>query len=212
MRVALIVPIKSFAAAKGRLEDVLTDTEREQLARWCAERTVHAFNGSELTHDLSVIVVCEDHDVQTWCEVSGLSFVVPLKPGLNEAVQAGTDEAVRRGAEFVIVAHADLGHPDELASLLHERCDELITLVPDLDFNGTNVIAMPARAAVEFEFMYGPGSFARHAQFAESVADVSDLILHVVDDSLLSIDIDTEDDLMIPSVRSMLPFQLKEQL
>ena len=184
MRVALIVPIKSFSSAKARLEDVLSIAERDQLARWSAERTVKAFVGADIDHE--VLVVCEDTDVQQWCHDNKISFVVPLEPGLDAAATSGVEEALRRDVDMIVIAHADL------------------------DFNGTNVIAMPASIASEFEFMYGPGSFARHAEIAESIADTSDVMLHVVDDSLLSIDIDTADDLMIPSVRAILPFEFRE--
>ena len=207
MHVALIVPIKSFATAKGRLDEVLTAVQRETLARSCAHRTVTALNDSAKgaqESQLSIIVACEDEDVQIWCREQGLSFIVPLQPGLDAAAISGVNEAIRRGADFLIVAHADLAHPEELAELVHERCDEVITLVPDLDFNGTNVIALPVRAMeFGFEFMYGPGSFARHAHIAEQVATDSDLMLHVLDDSLLSIDIDTPEDLDIPGVRAL---------
>ena len=208
MRVALIVPIKSFSNAKARLEDVLSATERDRLARWSAERTVNSFVGTDIDHE--VLVVCEDTDVQKWCHDNQISFVVPMEPGLDAAATSGVAEALKRGVDMIVVAHADLAHPEELPELAHNRCVEFITLVPDLDFNGTNVIAMPASVASEFEFMYGPGSFARHAEIAESIADTSEVMLHVVDDSLLSIDIDTADDLMIPSVRAILPFEFRE--
>ena len=210
MRMALIVPIKSFSEAKGRLDDVLSAAQREQLARWSAGRIVKSLE-TQSDHDVSVIVVCEGDDVQQWCAAEKIKFVVPLEPGLDAAARAGVDEATREDADFVIIAHADLAHPEDLELVIHDHSQNLITLVPDLDFNGTNVIAMPTCAVNDFgfEFMYGPGSFMRHAQCAESVAEMSDLSLFVIDDSVLSIDIDTSDDLDIPSVRAVLPFRLE---
>ena len=210
MRVALIVPIKSFSEAKGRLDDVLSGAQREQLARWSAGRIVTSLEGTS-DHDISVIVVCEGDDVQQWCADHRLKFVQPLEPGLDHAAHAGVAQAAGDGADFVIVAHADLAHPDDLGLVLHDHSQSLITLVPDLDFNGTNVIAMPITAVTEhkFEFMYGSGSFLRHAELAESIAEVSDLSLFVIDDSVLSIDIDTPDDLNIPSVRAVIPFKIE---
>ena len=210
MRVALIVPIKSFSEAKGRLDDVLSGAQREQLARWSAGRIVSSLVDT-VEHDISVIVVCEGEDVQQWCATNEISFVTPLEPGLDSAAHAGVAQAARDGAEFVIIAHADLAHPEDLGLVLHDHAQSLITLVPDLDFNGTNVIAMPIAAvtAHNFEFMYGPGSFLRHAELAESIAEVSDLSLFVIDDSVLSIDIDTPDDLNIPSVQAVIPFKIE---
>ena len=207
MHVALIVPIKSFSAAKGRLEDALTAAQREQLARWSAGRIITSL-ATQDNIEVSVIVVCEDNDVQQWCSERNLKFVVPLDAGLDAAAHAGVDEAARMGADFAVIAHADLAHPEDLEIVIHDHSQHLISLVPDLDFNGTNVIALPVRAVTDlgFAFMYGPGSFVRHAQQAESIAEVSDLSLYVIDDSMLSIDIDTQEDLDIPSVRAVLPF------
>ncbi|NBO81097.1 MAG: hypothetical protein EBV42_07600 [Actinobacteria bacterium] len=64
--VAVVVPIKSFRLAKGRLAQVLNDAEREELARLTAQRVVEAAAGCAL------FVVCDDDDVAEWAAGVGL--------------------------------------------------------------------------------------------------------------------------------------------
>ena len=42
VRLAVVIPVKSFTVAKGRLADVLSPADREVLARQCADTVVKA--------------------------------------------------------------------------------------------------------------------------------------------------------------------------
>jgi 2-phospho-L-lactate guanylyltransferase len=64
-----------------------------------------------------------------------------------------------------------------------------VTLVPDHDDNGTNVICVPGDGG--FTFSYGPGSFTRHRAEATRLG----LPLRVVRDASLSHDVDLPADL-----------------
>jgi 2-phospho-L-lactate guanylyltransferase len=61
----------------------------------------------------------------------------------------------------VVVAHGDLAHPSGLGSA---EFGEGVTIVPDRHGDGTNVLAVPTDGA--FDYAYGQGSAARHAQEA----------------------------------------------
>ena len=180
MEVALVVPVKSFAAAKGRLAGAVTDGERENLARTCAARVVDA--GSPW----AVYVVCDDDSTAEWAESLGAHPVRQTEPGLNAAVASGVAAARENGAAHVVVSHADLPLATSFAHLVHPG---EVTLVPDRHRDGTNVLALPADA--EFGFRYGPGSFAAHVESAGQAG----LPCRVVDDTSLSLDLDTADDL-----------------
>ena len=65
-----------------------------------------------------------------------------------------------------------------------------VTLVPDHDDNGTNVICVPGDTG--FTFSYGPGSFARHGAEARRLG----LPLRVVREPSLSHDVDLPGDLV----------------
>ena len=86
----------------------------------------------------------------------------------------------------MVVAHADLPRPAGLAAL---AAGDGVTLVPDRDDDGTNVLVVPAAGG--FRFAYGPGSFAAHLAEAERLG----LAATVVRDDDLAWDVDTAEDL-----------------
>jgi 2-phospho-L-lactate guanylyltransferase (CobY/MobA/RfbA family) len=62
---AVLIPVKRFEHAKGRLATLLSSEERILLARWLAERVVAAAGG------LPVFVACDDEGVAAWAEAHG---------------------------------------------------------------------------------------------------------------------------------------------
>jgi len=155
-RRAVLVPVKAFADAKRRLGEALSDDERQALVRRMAERVVAA--GSPLP----VAVVCDDTEVADWARRQGALVVWEPGRGLNGAVQVGVDRLATMGVESVVVAHGDLPRASGLAAL---GDFDGVTLVPDHQGDGTNVIVLPSRCG--FRFSYGPGSFERHRSECE---------------------------------------------
>jgi len=180
MNVALVVPVKSFAAAKGRLAGVLDADAREALARRCAERVVAA--GAPWP----VYVVCDDEATRSWAVSAGARPVRQDSPGLNAAVACGVAAARQDGADHVVVSHADLPLATTYSHLVHSG---EIVLVPDRHRDGTNVLSMPVDAGVEFR--YGPGSMAAHV----AAATATGLPHRIVEDTSLGLDLDTPEDL-----------------
>ena len=181
MLLAVIVPVKSFAVAKGRLASALGDTEREALARSCAERVIAAAAPSP------VYVVCAGDDIAQWAGSLGARVVHQESPGLNGAVHDGWKQARADGADHVLVAHADL---PLVTSFAHVPVAGAVTLVPDRHDDGTNVLSMPASA--DFALHYGPGSFVAHLE----EMNLRGLPHHVLRDDNLALDLDTVDDLV----------------
>jgi len=184
---AVLVPIKAFHEAKGRLDHALTASERADLARSMATRVLKA------AAPLPVAVVCDDGDVADWARARGALVVWEPGRGLNGAVEAGVDHLRDAGVVQVTVSHADLPLATGLATV---GLGSGITLVPDRYGNGTNVIALPA--GVGFHFSYGPGSFARHRAEAERLG----LPVRVLDLPDLAWDVDEPADmvhLVVPS-------------
>jgi 2-phospho-L-lactate guanylyltransferase len=175
----VLLPIKSFHAAKNRLSPVLDARGRAELARDLAGRVVRA------AHDLPVVIVCDDDEVATWGDAAGATVLWQAGSGLNDAVAAGVD-AIRHDFDEVIVAHADLPRVNDLRVV---RGFAGITIAPDRHRDGTNVICLPTGCG--FRFAYGPGSFARHRAEAARVGHA----LRVLADDALAWDIDTPDDL-----------------
>ncbi|QYG92007.1 2-phospho-L-lactate guanylyltransferase [Iamia sp. SCSIO 61187] len=189
MGAAVVIPVKAFHAAKGRLATALDPAARAALARSMAEQVIHA------AAPLPVTVVCDDTEVATWAR--GLGVAVAWTPGLglDGAVEAGVRTVEAAGATRVVVAHADLPLARGLASLAQpgEREPTSITLVPDRHGDGTNVVVLPAGCG--FRFAYGPGSFGRHRAEAARLG----LAALVVNDPRLGWDVDLPADLVLPT-------------
>ena len=180
MRSAVVIPIKSFTVAKGRLADTLSPAQRADLAQQCATTVVRA------AQELPVYVVCADAAVAQWARELGAHVVDCQTPGLDVAVSAGREAAEADGATHIIVAHADLPLATSLSHVVREG---RVSMVPDRHNDGTNVLAFPA--GVHFTTAYGPGSFDNHTRIAESLG----LVVEVINDDSLALDLDTADDL-----------------
>ena len=182
----MLIPVKGFRLAKGRLADRLSDTERHELARTMASQVVKAAGS------LPVRVVCDNDEVADWARAVGAEVLWIDADGLNPAISAAVAALESDfdldvdGSGHVVVAHADLPHAQTLVGLAETGT---VTIVPDRHLDGTNVMALPLGTG--FEFHYGPGSFRAHC--TEALRRGLDLRVRRIAD--LEFDIDTPDDL-----------------
>lgn len=190
-RAAVLVPVKAFTAAKGRLGAALDPAERAWLAREMATQVVTA------AAPLPVTVVCDDVDVAAWGRSLGAAIVTEPGRGLNQAVAAGVAHLRRHGAAEVVVAHGDLPWARRLETLTGFPG---VTLVPDRRRDGTNVISLPSH--LPFQFSYGPGSFSRHLAHCGHLG----VAVRIVAPPELTLDIDVPADLALlgPNLRPKL--------
>ena len=185
--VAVLMPVKAFADAKVRLAPALDGAARAALARTMADHVMTAAG------DLPVAVVCDDAEVAAWARSRGALVIGEPGRGLNGAVARGVAQLVEAGARQVIVAHADLPLAGDLRWVARFPG---VTLVPDRRDDGTNVVCLPATAAGDFTFAYGPGSFRRHSAEARRLG----LSLRVVREPGLAWDVDIPADLAAASL------------
>jgi 2-phospho-L-lactate guanylyltransferase len=182
---AVLVPVKSFHAAKLRLATALDAPAREALARELASRVISA------AAPLPVLVVCDDDEVAAWATGCGARVAWTPGLGLSAAVMAGVDQLAAEGVALAVVAHADLPFAVGLAALGEAGT---VTLVPDRRRDGTNVAVVPTDAG--FCFQYGAGSFERHRTEAARLG----LPCQIVYDRRLAIDVDLPEDLALLDV------------
>lgn len=208
MHVAVLVPVKRFSAAKGRLVGTLDDDTRKRFARWMATGVIRA------ARELPTFVACDDDEVAAWAEHLGAQVIWGEGLGLNGAVDDGIEQIVKHDVDHIIVAHADLPRPDNIVSVARHGC---ITLVPDRRRDGTNVMAFPATSPLQAS--YGGGSFGRHlaqalgwAGLAGAPTDATAVAIEVRADPDLSLDLDTPSDLTHPLIREVLPAWLRTNL
>jgi len=176
----VLIPVKAFHDAKGRLSDALPPEERAQLARAMATHIVQAQT------ELPVFIACDDDGVAEWAAEVGAEVIWCPGTDLNGAVQQGVEHLRSAGYARVAVAHSDLPFASSLASI---AAWPGVTLVPDRHRTGSNVISIPT--AVPFTFAYGEGSLARHLR--EAVRHRCGL--RIVHDTNLGWDIDHPADL-----------------
>ena len=182
-RGAVVLPIKGFSDAKGRLGPVLSAENRASLAAFTAGGVLEATEG------MDTFVVCDNDEVAQWARERGAMVVRQHKVGLNGAVANGVDTAQYK-RDWVLIAHSDLPFPEALLSVIDfTLVTSTVTIVPDRHLDGTNVLIIPSGCG--FTFHYGPGSFAAHQAEAARVG----LPVRVVQHEQLGLDIDTPDDL-----------------
>ena len=179
---AVLIPIKSFDLAKGRLADALSPAQRAELALAMATTVIVA------ARRLPTWVVCDDSDVAAFATSHGAGVIWRPSRGLNAAVKDGFDFLRNEGHTMVVIAHADLPRATDL-SWVPDFAG--VTIVPDRRGDGTNVMAVPTTA--DFRFQYGVGSSRAHQAEALRLT----LPYRIVDDPQLGWDVDVPEDLSI---------------
>lgn len=182
MTSAVIIPIKSFELAKGRLASELSPDQRAVLARRMATTVIQAAGS------LPVYVVCDDSEVATFAMNHGALVVWRPAHGLNAAVSDGLEAVKADGATRAIIAHGDLPQARDLSWLADA---DGIVIVTDRHGDGTNVMSMPT--AEPFEFAYGEGSATAHLTEAERRG----IAAKIVHDEELGWDVDVPEDLAV---------------
>jgi 2-phospho-L-lactate guanylyltransferase len=189
VRLAVLVPVKAFSAAKARLSPMVDAPTRAALARWMASNVL------ERVRPLPTFVACDDDDVAAWAEALGADVLWGPGLGLNGAVDHGVATIAGKGFDHVVITHGDLPLAEPLPAVATAGT---VVIVPDHRRDGTNVLARPC--AVPIAASYGGGSFQRHLDAAIRVgARVS-----VRADVRLAIDVDTIEDLAHPLVHPVL--------
>jgi 2-phospho-L-lactate guanylyltransferase len=176
------LPLKAFAAAKGRLDGLLGSPARAALSRAMAERVAAACAGA----GAAVAVVTTDAGVAFWARGLGIEVIAePPEGGLDGAAAAAAAAAALRGSAWCIV-HADLPllTPAAVAAVAGAARPGTAVLAPSRN-GGTNLFA----AAVPLRFAYGPRSFSRH------LAAARHLERRVVVTVGTALDLDTPEDL-----------------
>jgi len=184
-RARVVIPVKAFSQAKGRLASALDPGQRARLARSMATRVLRA------AAPLPVTVVCEDDEVAAWARAEGAAVSWTPDRDLSDAVTDTCRRLAEEGIERVVVAHGDLPFASDL-DLLAWVDPDVVVLVPDRHGRGTNVLSVPTDVA--FAFSYGPDSLERHVAEVERLG----LVLRVVNSERLGWDVDEPADLDFP--------------
>jgi 2-phospho-L-lactate/phosphoenolpyruvate guanylyltransferase len=191
VRTAAVLPVKSFARAKRRLEEAITSADRRELAEAMVADVLTALAAVPEIDD--VVMVTAEPLAARAAERAGATVVGdPEERGQSAAALRGIDAAVERGAERALLVPGDCPAlaPGEVSRLLaRARAEPSVVIVPDRHGSGTNALVLTPPAAVGPSF--GAGSLARHA----AQASAAGATVKVCELPSLSLDVDTPDDL-----------------
>lgn len=179
----VLIPVKAFGNAKGRLSEALDVDARADLAKEMATHVV------SVQRNVAVAICCDDEGVAEWAESVDASVVWCPGTDLNGAVAAGLVAAREAGYESAAIAHSDLPMAVSLDGLLGWPG---VTVVPDRHRTGTNVMTLPT--AIDFQFSYGENSLQRHV--IEAIRHGHGL--RIVHHEALGWDVDHPADLELP--------------
>lgn len=189
MSTLIVIPMKDPSSAKTRLQPALQADERERLASLLFENTL-AFFGRHCP-DMARLVVTESAAIAQRSQAQGAQVLhEERRQGLNAALDAATQWAVRQGYASTLFVAADVAvwEADEVDALLAAGRNNAVAIAEAVD-GGTNALYLPAPNACPFHF--GPGSAVLH-EIAARQRGYSVNRLHL---PFLARDVDTPEDL-----------------
>jgi 2-phospho-L-lactate guanylyltransferase len=189
VRIHALIPVKDLAATKSRLTPPFTLDQRAALTLDMLMRVLAVCTA--LRRFERITVVSPDETVLMVAEEMGAAPLRQRSTGLNPALEEAREDAMMRGADAILILHADL--PRLAAAELGIMLDLLpaapgAVLAPDDTGTGTNALLLAPPDALPFHF--GTGSFALHRAAADA-AGVPYVIAHA---SGIAGDVDTPDD------------------
>ncbi len=181
VRVAVVVPIRSFQDGKTRIRAHRLDIKAE-LVRFTASSVLAATSAYE------TFVVTDDSEVKEWAHSMGCAVLRGRGGGLNEDLEFACRDLTTRGYQRVAIVLADLPllRSEDIAKSL---ADSGVYIITDAQSVGTNL--MSASLPLPLRLCYGESSCAAHSAQAHQAA----LTLTVVDAGLACYDLDTVDDI-----------------
>ncbi len=164
MKVAAVVPFKSFTRGKNRLRVRYSDSEMEQILHALLLDVLGALGCAHEVDYLAVLT--DDEAVARVARAAGADVRLRTPdPGLNEAIELAAKELEADGYEALLVVLGDLpllrgADIDEVvkAGEQHE-----IVLVPSSDGGTALLLLRPPR---RIPLRFGPNSASRHAEVA----------------------------------------------
>ncbi len=196
MRTAAILPVKSFAVAKRRLGESVSEELRAQLATAMVGDVLVALAETE-SIALTIVVTREDSVAAAARRQGALVVRDAAEAGQSAAVELGVERALAEGIERVLCIPGDCPalDPAELETLLRAGVGggagegSEVVIVPDRHGSGTNGLLLAPPDAIAPSF--GPDSCERH----RALALAAGVAFRLEQPASLLLDIDTGADL-----------------
>jgi 2-phospho-L-lactate guanylyltransferase len=191
MRVAAVLPVKHFGAAKQRLTSGMDPERKRALVAAMVEDVLEAI--AEARTIERTIVVSGDPVAQELAADRSAEVVPdPADAGHVQAALAGIARAEVEGADCVVLLPGDcpLLDPRELDRVLTGLPTPYVGIVPDRHGTGTNALVLNPPSAIVPAF--GEGSCARHVALAREAG----IAFGVEELASLGLDLDTPADVI----------------
>ncbi len=189
MKPWLVIPVKSLRDGKTRLAPALDPVQRRAfMDRSLAHTLKQAADFPGLEHTL-VVSAC--NDTRERAASLGAEVLNESGFGLDAALIQAREYIRQRGTTQLIVVPSDLPFlcTEDLKYLSQLATSGKIVIAPDRRMRGTNGLCL--EAAFDFEFEFGPDSFARHKDNARRLQRGHAAAISPG----LEFDVDTPDDL-----------------
>ena len=164
--------VRRFPECKTRLAECLSTQRRMQLV---ATMLGHVVSVLRRVPGVDQVAVVSPEPMSLPEHV--ISFDDP-GGGLNQALTAAALEALHRGADRLLIAHADLPflQPEEVMTLIEASKSSGLAIAPDRRGSGTNALCLTLPPTIRFQF--GPESFERHLAQA-AARDISPAVVRL---------------------------------
>ena len=186
--ITAILPFRSVADSKRRMESALSEQERMELSARLLVRTLAALRNARSIG--RTILVSPDPLARELARAAGAEAIDDHGVPLNEAIQLGLQRASSSGASTALIIPVDLAHVsggalDELVSAWRAS-GAASGILPALD-GGTAALITPLPTTMSLH--YGEGSAALHLR---ELSLISSSVQQL--NSLLAADLDTPED------------------
>ena len=187
MKVAAIIPVKTFAKAKTRLE--LPQKAKDALCKLMFEEVLKTVIDSDID---TVIVVSKDKDaIEIGKSYDVIQIIDNNETGVNNAVSLADKYLANNGFDASIVFPQDIPfmQREDIDNLLKFSSSNSVLVVPSRRFDGTNALL---RSPVNImETHYDEDSYKIHLQTGRKHTRNTSLVLI----RRIMMDVDNNDDL-----------------
>ena len=189
-----IVPVKPLRRGKSRLAGLLSEDQRTKLNQ---EMLAHTLKILRAVPDIEhTLVISRDPAALALARAHGARTVREEgAPRLNSALKRATLFAKTYVTRGVLIVPMDLPlmTPNDIAVMINQSqgSDPVIVIAPDHHHQGTNALLVCPAGQIEYEF--GPGSFQRHCELAQT----SGARLEICELPNLALDVDFPEDLQM---------------
>lgn len=189
MKIAAIIPVKTFSKAKTRLN--LSSNQKEELCRIMLCEVVETITKSKIFE--KIVVVSKDETALKLTKSFGVQEIFDNEEsGVNHAVSLADNYLENKGIDASIVFPQDIPfmQSEDIENLLRfQKYPKSVLVVPSRRFDGTNaLLRMPINL---METHYDEDSYKIHLAVGKSLTSNTSLVLL----RRIMLDIDNQEDL-----------------